>query len=395
MALHDNTQEMDTLLKKTQLLGAEWQKFTAAIGKAGALEDLKSFADNIRSLLGTLASASSYIYSPLKSGVGTLAGSMLCGMLRGRYSHGNFPTAFLERTGDLSRHFDEGLYSRLIEKALEFKLSKAGLMPEGLTGRSFRGNLLPMEAAFEYSQFQGTIGGRPAAEMRRLMANDIRTLLSGSGYMSQAAYDRFSAIPGLHISPMIVPSDEKALAEAGYAVTQAVRDADITATRERWAALSVKDRKLALKRMAQAEGYKVRDVEGGETFGAARARYRTWRDTKFQTTSPYGYLVTQPSEPSEPIGFYGKTSAFIQRHRGVTAMGPVSYTHLRAHETVLDLVCRLLLEKKNKTTHLPRRTVNEPLYLKSSIQLSLSLLYNICIITYMTQYQVSTVLKQT
>ena len=31
---------------------------------------------------------------------------------------------------------------------------------------------------------------------------------------------------------------------------------------------------------------------------------------------------------------------------------PVSYTHLRAHETVLDLVCRLLLEKKTReTTH--------------------------------------------
>ena len=30
--------------------------------------------------------------------------------------------------------------------------------------------------------------------------------------------------------------------------------------------------------------------------------------------------------------------------RGLEA---VSYTHLRAHETVLDLVCRLLLEKKN------------------------------------------------
>ena len=26
----------------------------------------------------------------------------------------------------------------------------------------------------------------------------------------------------------------------------------------------------------------------------------------------------------------------------------VSYTHLRAHETVLDLVCRLLLEKKTE-----------------------------------------------
>ena len=32
--------------------------------------------------------------------------------------------------------------------------------------------------------------------------------------------------------------------------------------------------------------------------------------------------------------------------------GPVSYTHLRAHETVLDLVCRLLLEKKKQQTTL-------------------------------------------
>ena len=34
----------------------------------------------------------------------------------------------------------------------------------------------------------------------------------------------------------------------------------------------------------------------------------------------------------------------------------VSYTHLRAHETVLDLVCRLLLEKK-KNYH--RACVND------------------------------------
>ena len=32
--------------------------------------------------------------------------------------------------------------------------------------------------------------------------------------------------------------------------------------------------------------------------------------------------------------------------RGARADEAVSYTHLRAHETVLDLVCRLLLEKK-------------------------------------------------
>ena len=30
----------------------------------------------------------------------------------------------------------------------------------------------------------------------------------------------------------------------------------------------------------------------------------------------------------------------------VLATGPVSYTHLRAHETRGNLVCRLLLEKK-------------------------------------------------
>ena len=35
---------------------------------------------------------------------------------------------------------------------------------------------------------------------------------------------------------------------------------------------------------------------------------------------------------------------------------PVSYTHLRAHETVLDLVCRLLLEKKKK--HNKKNTKN-------------------------------------
>src|SRR5428012_23551 len=32
----------------------------------------------------------------------------------------------------------------------------------------------------------------------------------------------------------------------------------------------------------------------------------------------------------------------------IDRIGPVSYTHLRAHETRHDLVCRLLLEKKKK-----------------------------------------------
>ena len=35
---------------------------------------------------------------------------------------------------------------------------------------------------------------------------------------------------------------------------------------------------------------------------------------------------------------------------GPVTIATVSYTHLRAHETVLDLVCRLLLEKKIPNT---------------------------------------------
>mgnify|MGYP003380841598 CR=1 FL=1 len=49
------------------------------------------------------------------------------------------------------------------------------------------------------------------------------------------------------------------------------------------------------------------------------------------------------------------------RDRGIRLLPlgrPVSYTHLRAHETVLDLVCRLLLDKKKDTDdHTGSRTV--------------------------------------
>ena len=37
---------------------------------------------------------------------------------------------------------------------------------------------------------------------------------------------------------------------------------------------------------------------------------------------------------------------FIKSYFEIENLRSVSYTHLRAHETVLDLVCRLLLEKK-------------------------------------------------
>ena len=46
----------------------------------------------------------------------------------------------------------------------------------------------------------------------------------------------------------------------------------------------------------------------------------------------------------------------MRPERAAHVPAPVSYTHLRAHETVLDLVCRLLLEKKKKK--LPKRDLS-------------------------------------
>ena len=58
-------------------------------------------------------------------------------------------------------------------------------------------------------------------------------------------------------------------------------------------------------------------------------------------------------EDRGPIGEDGlKAALHVEAVIGIAdggiKFGPVSYTHLRAHETVLDLVCRLLLEKKKQ-----------------------------------------------
>ena len=65
--------------------------------------------------------------------------------------------------------------------------------------------------------------------------------------------------------------------------------------------------------------------------------------------------VYKRQELQRPEGSSGAGSRLL-RLRPVPVLGrgqprrflAVSYTHLRAHETVLDLVCRLLLEKKQE-----------------------------------------------
>eukprot|EP00657_Telonema_sp_P-1_P008671 TRINITY_DN30345_c0_g1_i1.p2 TRINITY_DN30345_c0_g1~~TRINITY_DN30345_c0_g1_i1.p2 ORF type:complete len:112 (-),score=29.37 TRINITY_DN30345_c0_g1_i1:29-364(-) len=67
--------------------------------------------------------------------------------------------------------------------------------------------------------------------------------------------------------------------------------------------------------------------------------------------STQGLLQRNNLRPSLVVVEGSCTSWFDCDYCGVVAPSschPVSYTHLRAHETVLDLVCRLLLEKKIK-----------------------------------------------
>ena len=60
----------------------------------------------------------------------------------------------------------------------------------------------------------------------------------------------------------------------------------------------------------------------------------TWAQTIVMASGMTGLIL--PGMMLEPGCSAGST------------ISPVSYTHLRAHETVLDIVCRLLLEKKKQ-----------------------------------------------
>ena len=57
----------------------------------------------------------------------------------------------------------------------------------------------------------------------------------------------------------------------------------------------------------------------------------------------YVALGREQEETPNISAEYPATARMARRLKG--KRGAVSYTHLRAHETVLDLVCRLLLEK--------------------------------------------------
>src|SRR5665647_1519379 len=67
----------------------------------------------------------------------------------------------------------------------------------------------------------------------------------------------------------------------------------------------------------------------------------------------YGYLL--PVSSHERLSSSPTPSARPRHSCHRRRPGPVSYTHLRAHETDSYLVCRLLLEKKKQHRRLQKR----------------------------------------
>ena len=81
-----------------------------------------------------------------------------------------------------------------------------------------------------------------------------------------------------------------------------------------------------------------------ENSGLTQSTISTWRRRNLQPN------VASLEKVCSGLGI--SLSQFFQEEDSVyltpdqkEILDPVSYTHLRAHETVLDLVCRLLLEK--------------------------------------------------
>ena len=89
----------------------------------------------------------------------------------------------------------------------------------------------------------------------------------------------------------------------------------------------------------------LEDSKGNTWFGSYNEGVSLLHNGKFQ------YFTTENGLSNNQVrNIYedGNGIIWFECGRGLSTYNAVSYTHLRAHETVLDLVCRLLLDKKQK-----------------------------------------------
>ena len=96
---------------------------------------------------------------------------------------------------------------------------------------------------------------------------------------------------------------------------------------------------------APATGNSTAEVIVGTMLGDKLCGFQFESETDYSKTFKFTYYdpETHAVQSSNSIELYGLTTNTI--HDMASSPEPVSYTHLRAHETRSNLVCRLLLEK--------------------------------------------------
>src|SRR5665648_244373 len=97
---------------------------------------------------------------------------------------------------------------------------------------------------------------------------------------------------------------------------------------------------------------------GGDIWGFSR-KYNIPLEDVLEFSGPINFLGPSPKaveavkQNAKLIRYYPDPNPVEFKEEIAQYVGsgvkPVSYTHLRAHETRHDLVCRLLLEKKKNT----------------------------------------------
>ena len=101
--------------------------------------------------------------------------------------------------------------------------------------------------------------------------------------------------------------------------------------------------------------YKFQDAFLAKVMKETHIDYEEWQPCMlFINGQPWGlYEIREKADEHFVESNYGVDNNNVDFLNAWGALngsdtGSVSYTHLRAHETVLDLVCRLLLEKKKQ-----------------------------------------------
>ena len=123
------------------------------------------------------------------------------------------------------------------------------------------------------------------------------------------------------------------------------------------------------------DGWGLGKVASADAIQSANVPFTKSLYTKYPNTT----LITCGEAVGLPDGQMGNSEvghlnlgAGRVVYQELQRINAVSYTHLRAHETVLDLVCRLLLEKNNQNSsrQLPVRTITLVLTQSSMTQIS-------------------------